>query len=84
MVYHEFKKEEIMEVDLHKMKIWDVWNYLEYFVNNAPNNIKEIIVIHGYHGGTALLDMVRNHYKHRRIKKKFLSLNQGITSFILC
>lgn len=84
MMYQEFKKDEILKVDLHKMQVWDAWSYLDYFVTNAPNNIKEIVVIHGYHGGTSLLEMVRKNYHNKRVKRKFLSLNHGITSFILC
>ena len=43
----------------------------------------EIEVIHGYTGGTALRDFVRREFTHPRIERKFLSLNQGITTLIL-
>lgn len=82
-MFCEFKKDEIMEVDLHKMRLWEAWIFLDHFVNNAPTNIKEIIVIHGYHNGTSMLKMVRQSYNNKRVKKKYLSLNNGVTSLIL-
>jgi len=83
MNYTQFKKEEIVEVDLHNMSILEARRYLDFFIAMLPEQIKEIIVIHGYHGGTNLLEMIRYSYSNKRVKKKFLSLNQGITNLIL-
>ncbi|WP_051823933.1 Smr/MutS family protein [Clostridium sulfidigenes] len=83
MLYYEFKENEIMKVDLHRMRVWEAAMYLNEAVNNAPENIKEIIVIHGYHNGTSLLDMVRKDFINKRVGKKLLGINQGITSLIL-
>ena len=79
----EFKQNEILKVDLHRMRVWEAWLYLDRNVSFAPKEIKEIVVIHGYHSGTKLLDMVRKEYQNKRVKRKFLSLNQGVTSLIL-
>lgn len=83
MEYTQFKKEEIVKVDLHKMSSIDAMKYLDLFVETVPDSIKEIVVIHGYHRGTTLLNMVRNFYNNKRVKDKYVSLNQGITSLIL-
>lgn len=79
----DFSKDQVLEVDIHKMDVWQAMNYLERLVTWTPSNIKEIVVIHGYHSGTTLLKMVRHEFKHKRIQRKFLSLNQGRTSLIL-
>lgn len=78
-----FKETEIIKIDLHKMKVWEATNYLNMRVLSAPRGIKEIVVIHGYHNGTALMNMVRQEFSNPRVKRKLLSLNQGVTSFIL-
>ena len=83
MISYEFKPEEVMTVDLHKMRDWEAWLYLDNIISSVTDGIKEIVVIHGYHRGQALLNMVRKNYRNERVKKKLLSLNQGITSFIL-
>lgn len=78
-----FKDDEILTVDLHHMREWEAIIYLNNIIQMAPNNIREIVVIHGYHNGMKLLNMVRKEYKNSRIKKKLLSLNQGVTNLIL-
>lgn len=78
-----FSKEQVLEVDIHNMDVWQASTYLERLVTWIPSSIKEIVVIHGYQSGTALLKMVRNEFKHNRVQRKFLSLNQGRTSLIL-
>ena len=41
-------------------------------------------MIHGYHGGTQLRDMVRRVYsRHPRVKRLELGLNQGATELVL-
>lgn len=83
MLDYSFKETQIMKIDLHKMKVWEATLYLNNKVATAPGDIKEIIVIHGYHNGTALMNMVRQEFYNPRVKRKFLSLNQGVTSLIL-
>ena len=83
MEYTQFKKDEIIKVDLHKMSGSEAIRYLDFLVETVPDGIKEIMVIHGYHSGTTLLNIVRNSYNNKRIKNKYISLNQGVTSLIL-
>lgn len=82
-MFTEFKENEIITIDLHKHTVYAAKQKLQLVIAIAPDEIKEIIVIHGYRRGTALRDMVRNDFEDSRIARKFLSLNPGITSFIL-
>ncbi|HIS68518.1 MAG TPA: Smr/MutS family protein [Candidatus Gallacutalibacter stercoravium] len=72
-----------LEVDIHGMKAAEAKRQLELLLSRAAPNIKEIVVIHGYHGGKVLQDMVRKDLKHARIQSKMLSLNSGQTILIL-
>lgn len=78
-----FKEDEIITVDLHHMREWEAIQYLNNIIQLAPTKTREIVVIHGYHNGNRLLNMVRKEYRNPRVYKKFLSLNQGVTSLIL-
>ena len=71
------------EIDLHGMTVSDAKRELTLLLNRAGKDCHEIEVIHGYTGGTALRDFVRREFTHPRIERKFLSLNQGITTLIL-
>lgn len=83
-MFTEFKENEILTIDIHNHTVYEAKQKLQLVVKIAPCEIKEIVVIHGYHGGTALRDMVRKEFKSKRIARKYLSLNPGITSLILC
>ena len=75
--------ETTIEVDLHNLTVPDGKRTLERTVMAAPNNVKEIIVIHGYRRGKEMLNMVRNQFKCRKVVRKILTLNQGITILVL-
>lgn len=82
MIVNEDRK-DVVTVDLHCMQVAEAKNYLDIVLETVPSSIKEIIVIHGYHNGTAILNMVRKDFNNKRVSKKYLSLNQGVTSLIL-
>lgn len=73
------KPEEILVVDLHEMTVAEAEYYLEKELDTAPEYVKVVEVVHGFHKGRAILNMVRNEFKHPRIERKYLSLNSGIT-----
>lgn len=52
-------------------------------MSRLPASVTEVIVIHGYHGGQALGNMVRQRLKHPRIRAKILCLNPGETRLLL-
>ncbi|KFZ27449.1 MAG: Endonuclease MutS2 [Candidatus Izimaplasma bacterium HR2] len=70
-----------VEIDIHGLTEQMAIKTLEKFIVSCDKSISEIVVIHGYHGGNALKDMVRNPNKLRskKIRKRKLSLNQGET-----
>lgn len=76
-------QEDKLEINLHNMQVLEAEYYLDKFITTAPANIKEIIVIHGYKKGQALLSMVRHDFKHPRLKEKVIPFNKGITLFFL-
>ncbi len=69
-------------IDIHGMTTIEAKIKLEQIIKTAPKN-SEIIVIHGYHGGQALQNMVRKGLKHKRIKQRILSMNFGETILVI-
>ena len=76
-------EEDKLEIDLHDMQVPEAKYYLEKLITTAPENIQEIIVVHGYKKGQAILNMVRKDFKHKRITKKVIPYNKGITLLFL-
>ena len=70
-----------VEIDIHGFTEQMAIKTLEKFIVSCDKSVSEINVIHGYHGGSALKDMVRNPNKLRskRIRRRKLSMNQGET-----
>lgn len=75
--------DQIIEVDLHEMPLWEAKLVLEDTVTQAPDYVKEIVVIHGYHKGQVLMKMVREEFKHKRVKGKHIGMNNGVTVLLL-
>jgi DNA-nicking Smr family endonuclease len=71
------------ELDLHSMSVAEARKYLKSELNAMPKHIKEVRVIHGYRSGKELQTFIRKEFSHKRIEKKMLELNQGMTTFIL-
>lgn len=72
-----------LKVDLHDFQPWEATLFLKETLDSSKPSIKEIVVIHGYHSGQHLMNMVRNDFIHPKIKNKFVNLNQGTTTFVL-
>ena len=72
-----------IEADIHGMRVLEAKRELETLIGRADKSIREIVVIHGYHGGSALKNMVRSELRNPRIQQKILSLNQGETTLLL-
>lgn len=71
------------EINLHGLNVAEAKLRLERLLVNLPPNVTELIVIHGYHGGNALQNMVRTQLKSNRIRQRMVSLNPGETILIL-
>lgn len=71
-----------MEIDLHNETRESGRKKLTAKLNSLPKGTQELVVIHGYHSGTVLRDMVRS-FKHPKVERKILGLNQGETIFLI-
>ncbi len=70
-------------IDLHDMELLEARYYLDKLFETLPDDILEVVVIHGYHKGQVLLNMVRKDFKHPRIKQKVIPFNKGTTLFLV-
>lgn len=69
-------------VDLHGETVDSARRILTQRLKSLGKDTREVVVIHGYHGGTALLSMVRS-FKHPKLERKIVGLNNGETVFII-
>lgn len=69
-------------IDLHGQTVESAGKLLTQKLKQFSDEVREVTVLHGFHGGTALRDMVRR-YKNPRIERKILGLNQGETIFVI-
>lgn len=69
-------------IDLHGQTAESARRLLTSRLAQLSDDVREVTVIHGYHNGTKLLETVR-HFKHYRIERKILGLNNGETVFVI-
>ncbi len=72
-----------MEIDIHDLPVADAKRRLERILASAPPDVAEITVIHGYRSGNGLQQMVRITLKSKRIARRILTLNPGMTVLVL-
>lgn len=70
-------------IDLHNMELNEARYYLDKLFETLPDDIMEVVIIHGYRKGQVLLNMVRKEFKHPRIKQKVITFNKGITLYLV-
>ena len=74
----------ILELDLHGKNTYQAKVALEAALRRAGAGTYRIRIIHGYHGGTVLRDMVRREYgAHPRVKLVEGGFDPGITDLVL-
>ena len=74
----------IIEIDIHGMNKVHAKTYIDGILKKAGKNVFRIEIIHGFHGGSSLRDMVRSTYKNNpKVKRIELGLNNGATTLIL-
>lgn len=78
MIYMSY----FMEIDLHGLTSAEATTKLDEILKKLPKSVGELTVVHGYRGGTALKEMVRR-YKHPKVERKILGMNQGTTIFVI-
>lgn len=71
-----------MEIDLHGETVDSGRQKLQNTLKTLPKDTRELVIIHGYHRGNSLQNMVRN-FKHHQVERKILGLNQGETIFLI-
>ena len=69
-------------VDLHNQTKEDAKINLIYAIETADFDKKCLVIIHGYHGGTVIKNLVRKEFKHDLIAEK-VDLDAGRTIFML-
>lgn len=69
-------------IDIHGETRQSGRKLLENKLKSLSKNTREVIVIHGYHQGNTLQQMVRS-FKHPMVEIKILGLNQGETIFLI-
>lgn len=69
-------------IDLHGHTRESAKKLMDTSLKSLPSDTREVEIIHGYHQGTSLRDMVRA-YKHPKVERKILGINQGSTIFII-
>lgn len=72
-----------LEVDLHTMTVAEARQYLKSTLNSMPRHIREVRIIHGYRGGRELQKFVRHEFNHKKVERKILELNQGMTTYMI-
>jgi DNA-nicking Smr family endonuclease len=74
----------IIEVDVHGMTKRQAWAVINQKLNTAGYGVYRVRVIHGFHGGTELRNMVRRDFKnHPKVKRIEVGLNPGDTDLII-
>ena len=74
----------ILELDLHGMNVYQAQIAVDSALRRARRGTYRLRLIHGYHGGTALRDMIRARYRsHPKVLRIELGFNSGETDLIL-
>ena len=73
-----------IELDVHGMTQYQAQIAIDAKLKRANAAVYRIRIIHGYHGGTALRDMIRKQYgKNPKVKRIEVGFNQGETDLVL-
>ena len=71
-----------IKIDLHGLSLEQAKAEIIYHINNVDIDIKNLLLIHGYHSGTILKDFIRKDFKHQFVIKK-VNIDASTTLFIL-
>ena len=74
--------EGIVELDLHGRNAYQARVAIDAALRRAGRGVYRIRVIHGYRGGTALRDLVRQEYAGRVLRLE-TGLGPGVTDLVL-
>ena len=76
--------EGICEIDVHGLNKFQAKTLIDSRLKSASRGVYRLRIVHGYHGGTELRNMVRSAYKNNpKVLRVEVSLNAGITDLVL-
>ena len=76
--------EGIRELDLHGWSLTQAQTAIDSALRRATPATYRLRLIHGYHRGTDLRDMIRRRYGgHPKVLRLELGLNPGVTDLVL-
>lgn len=76
--------EATVRIDLHGMSCCQAQAAIDAVLRRARRDTYRVELIHGYHGGSALRDMIRRAYKnHPKVRRIDIGLNPGVTELVL-
>ena len=73
--------ESIVTLDLHGKNTYQARVAIDAALRRVRSGTCRLRLIHGYHGGTALRDMIRAEYAHRC--RRVVSISEGTTDLVL-
>ncbi len=72
----------IVELDLHGKTVYQAGVAIDAALRRAGKGTYRIRLIHGFHGGTALRDMIRGEYAGRVLRLE-TGIGPGVTDLVL-
>ena len=74
----------VITADLHGKNTYQAKVTIDALLRRATAGTYRLRIIHGYHGGTALRDFVREEYvRHPKVKRLIISPDGGTTELVL-
>lgn len=74
----------IIELNIHEMTVYQAKVYIDSQLKKADKSVYRIRIIHGFHSGTRLKEMVQKEYRsHKKVIRIEIGLNPGITELVL-
>ena len=71
-------------IDLHGMTCYQAQVAIDAALRRAGRSTYRLVLVHGYHGGSAIRDMIRRTYtRHPKVLRLELGLNPGVTELVL-
>jgi len=76
--------EAIVEINLHGKNVYQARVAVDAALRRARPGVMRIRAIHGFHGGSAIKDMIRSEYaRHPKVRRLETRLGDGVTDLVL-
>lgn len=76
-------RQGLVEVDLHGMNVWQAKNALDAALRRAGGATYRLRVVHGYHRGSRLRELVREEYGSHPAVSRVVAVEPGVTDLVL-